>query len=72
MFQHWALARDLLCSLGTCHTRLGLAALARICMSHDAAPQEKMLRCSELVGVGTGLELQNELTMSTKVPLYLK
>ena len=72
MFQHSALARDLLRSLGTCRACLGLAALARICMSRDAAPQEKMLRCSELVGVGTGLELQNKLTMSTEVPLYLK
>ena len=49
-----------------------LITLARTCMSHQAAPQEKMLHPSVLIGFGTRHELRNDLMMRTEVPLYLK
>ena len=56
-------------STGAC---LGLVALARTCVSHEAALPEKRLHRSVLVGFGTRHEFRNELTMSPEVPLYLK
>ena len=37
-------------ALNTCS---GLVTVARTCMSHDVAPQEKVLHCSVLLGSGT-------------------
>ena len=44
------------------------SALARTCMSHNAAIQEKMLHCSVLIGFGTHHGFWSELT-GTEVPL---
>ena len=57
----------------------GLTTLAGTHMSHDAALQEKML-CHSLLEefvwyllvLGTHREFQNELTISTEVPLCFK
>ena len=50
---------------------LALVTLARTSMSHDAAPQEKTLHRSVLVGVSTCHEFWSELTLRTGVPRYV-
>ena len=55
-------------ALGAC---LGLVALVRTCMSHEATPQEKTLYCLVLLDSGTRHEFWKELT-STEVPLYFE
>ena len=50
----------------------GLVALASTGVSHNAAPQEKMLHRSGLVSSSTGREFLDKSTMSTEVPLYFK
>ena len=61
------LTRKIVSALSTCS---GLITFPRNCMSHDDALQEKMLHCSVLINFGSHLKFWNELTMSTKVPLY--
>ena len=59
-------------ALGACSQ---LIAIARTCMNHDAALQEKMLHLltfSVLVSLGTHHEFQNKSMTSTKVPLYFR
>ena len=54
-------------ALGACSQ---LIAIARTCMNHDAALQEKMLH-RPVLGFSTPHGFLSELMMSTKVPLFL-
>ena len=55
---HHIFMRKKVSALGFCW---GLVAIARTCLSHHAALQEKMLHCSVLVGVSTHHKFQKEL-----------
>ena len=58
-------------SVSALNTCSGHVALARIFMSHNAAPQKKMVHHLVPVGLGTSHSFWSKLMMSTEVPLYL-